>query len=394
MGVVVNMIKMNQKQNCSGCGSCANVCTIQSILMVEDNEGFLYPQVDVSKCIDCGLCEKVCPILNKRGSNHTPIAYACINKNENIRLASSSGGVFTIIAEDTINNGGVVFGAGYNDDLKLVHSFVNATVGLAKYRGSKYEQSIIGETYKQAKEFLKKNISVLFTGTPCQIGGLYSYLGKEYEKLLCIDIVCHGVPSPKVFKRYKAVIENRYGAKTKKIAFRRKDAGWKLYNLAISFDNNTEYRNIFTEDIYMRGFLQNLYLRPSCYYCSFKTIHRQSDLTIADFWGIENILPKLDDDKGTSLILVNSTKGKKVFEGLQDKMIAEEVSVDEAIKFNPSAVRSVQYNSNRDKFFEKLNSRSGDISKLILQYTKGSFQKRVYRKTRGILSKVKRKLLH
>ena len=388
------MIKIKQKQNCPGCGACANACPRQCILMVEDNEGFLYPQVDVLKCIDCGLCEKACPIINKYRSKHTPIAYACINKNENIRLESSSGGMFTIIAENTINGGGVAFGAGYNEELKLVHSYVKTIEGLAKHRGSKYEQSIIGETYKKAKEFLQKDIQVLFTGTPCQIGGLYSYLGKEYEKLLCIDIVCHGVPSPKVFKRYKAGIENRYGAKIKKIEFRRKDAGWKLYNLALSFDNNTEYRNIFTKNMYMRGFLQNLYLRPSCYYCSFKTIHRQSDITIADFWGIENILPKLNDDKGTSLVLVNSTKGKKVFEELQDKMIVEKVNVDEAIKFNPSAVRSVQYNFNRDKFFEKLNSHSGDISKLILQYTKGSFQKRVYRKTRGILSKVKRKLLH
>ncbi|MBU3111061.1 Coenzyme F420 hydrogenase/dehydrogenase, beta subunit C-terminal domain [Clostridium lacusfryxellense] len=388
------MIKIKQKQSCSGCGACANACPKQCIAMVEGDEGFLYPQVDVVKCIDCGLCEKVCPIINKWSSKHTPIAYACINKNENIRLESSSGGVFTIIGENTINSGGVVFGAAYNDELKLVHSYAITIEGLAKYRGSKYEQSIIGETYKQAKEFLHKGIPVLYTGTPCQIGGLYSYLGKEYEKLLCIDIVCHGVPSPKVFKRYKAGIEDRYGAKIKKIAFRRKDAGWKLYNLELSFDNNTEYKNIFTEDMYMRGFLQNLYLRPSCYYCSFKTIYRQSDITIADFWGIENILPEIDDDKGTSLILVNSTKGNKVFEELQDKMVVEKVDLDEAIKYNPSAVTSVKYNPNRDKFFEKLNSYSGDISKLILQYTKISFPKRVCRKIRAILSKVKRKLVH
>jgi len=388
------MIKIKKKQNCAGCAACTNACPRQCILMVEDNEGFLYPQVDVHKCIDCGLCEKACPIINKHRSKHTPIAYACINKNENIRLESSSGGVFTIIAENTINSGGVVFGASYNEELKLVHSYEKTIVGLAKYRGSKYEQSIIGETYKQAKEFLQKDIQVLFTGTPCQIGGLYSYLGKGYEKLLCIDIVCHGVPSPKVFKRYKASIENKYGAKIRRIVFRSKNWGWKLFSLVLSFDNNTEYIEKFTQDMYMQGFLQNLYLRPSCYDCSFKSINRQSDITIADFWGIENILPKLNDDKGTSLILVNSIKGNKVFEKLQDNMIVEEVDSEEAIKYNPSAISSAQYNSNRDNFFEKLNSYSGDISKLILQYTKVSFQKRVYRKTRGVLSKVKRKLVH
>ena len=388
------MIKINRKQDCSGCHSCASACPKQCITMIPDNEGFLYPQVDMTKCIDCGLCERVCPIINKTSSNHTPIAYACINKNENIRLQSSSGGVFTILAENTINNGGVVFGAGYDDELKLVHSYTDTIEGLSAFRGSKYEQSKIGKTYKRAKKFLETNKKVLFSGTPCQIGGLYSYLGKEYDNLLCIDIVCHGVPSSKVFKKYKSQLENRYDSKTKKINFRRKDSGWKRYNLALSFHNNKSYSKEFTQDIYMRGFLQNLYLRPSCYDCSFKSIHRQSDITIADFWGIENILPKLDDDKGTSLILVNSTKGKKVFEELQDKMISEKVDLDEAIKYNPSAVSSVPQNQRRDEFFEKLNSNSYDINKLILKYTKDSFQKRVYGRTRVILSKVKRKLIH
>lgn len=388
------MIKINQKQYCSGCHSCVNACVKQCIAMVEDNEGFLYPQVDVTKCIDCGLCERVCPIINKICTENTPIDYACINKNESIRLQSSSGGVFTILAENTINSGGVVFGAGYDDQLKLVHSYTNTIQGLSEFRGSKYEQSKIGETYKQAKEFLEKDVHVLFSGTPCQIGGLVSYLGKEYDKLLCIDIVCHGVPSPKVFKKYKAQVEKRYGSKTRRIVFRCKDSGWKMYSISLSFDNNRSYKKEFTQDIFMRGFLENLYLRPSCYACGFKTLNRQSDITIADFWGIENILPKLNDDKGTSLVLVNSTKGKRLFEHLEDKMIAKKVDCDEAIKYNPSAVNSVKNNPKRDKFFKKFNSYSGDIDKLILKYTKISFGKRVYGKIRGILSKVKRKIVN
>ncbi|MGH4122984.1 MAG: Coenzyme F420 hydrogenase/dehydrogenase, beta subunit C-terminal domain [Clostridium sp.] len=388
------MIKIDEKRNCCGCSSCLNACPKQCIEMKEDNEGFLYPQVDVPKCIDCGLCERVCPIINKINTDSTPIAYACINKNEGIRLQSTSGGVFTILSENTIKNGGVVFGAGYDEDLKLVHSYTNTVEGLSKFRGSKYEQSKIGETYKRAKEFLEKDVQVLFSGTPCQIGGIYSYLGKKYDNLLCIDIVCHGVPSPKVFKKYKTGLEKRFGAKTRKIVFRNKDSGWARYSVAVSFNNNSEYKKEFTQDIYMRGFLQNLYLRPSCYDCRFKTVNRQSDITIADFWGIENILPKLNDDKGTSLILVNSTKGKKVFQKLQHKMIAVKVDLDEAIKYNPSATKSVPLNTNRDKFFEKFNSSSGDINKLIHKYTKDSFRKRVYGKTRVILSKVKRKLIN
>lgn len=387
------MVIITQKQSCSGCHSCTNACPKHCITMVEDNEGFLYPEVDKTKCIDCGLCEKVCPIINKIEITHaqTPTAYACMNKNENIRLESSSGGVFTLLAENVISNGGVVFGAGFDDELNLVHSYTDTIEGLCKFRGSKYLQSKIGETYKQAKDFLGKGVQVLFSGTPCQIGGLISYIGKEYDNLLCIDIICHGVPSPKVFKKYKVELENQYSAKAQRIAFRRKDCGWKLYSVSLLFDNDTEYMKNLKQDIYMRGFLQDLYLRPSCYNCNFKTLNRQSDITIADFWGIEYVLPELNDDKGTSLVLVNSNKGQTIFENLQDKMITKQVDVDEAIKYNPSAIKSVHCNSNRNKFFKSLNSYSGDISKLILKYTKLSFRKRVYIKIRIILSKVKRK---
>lgn len=387
------MIKINQKQDCSGCHACANACPVSCIAMIEDKEGFLYPKVDKAKCINCGICEKVCPIINKKERVNDTTAYACINKDDNIRFESSSGGMFTLFAESVINDGGVVFGSEFDDEFNLVHSYTDTIGGLAKFRGSKYLQSKIGDTYKQTKKFLERGIKVLFSGTPCQISGLLSYLGRGYNNLICIDIICHGVPSPKVFKMYRTELEEKHDATTNKITFRHKDCGWKLFSILLSFNNHTEYRKDFAQDLFMRGFLKNLYLRPSCYNCKSKTLDRLSDITIADFWGINNIAPELDDDKGTSLVLVNSDKGKKIFQQLQDKMILKQVDVGEAIKYNPAAIEFVKYNPNRDKFFNSLNSSSHNVSKLIMKYTNVNLGIRVYRKTRSVLSNIKRKLV-
>lgn len=386
------MIKILDKSKCSGCHACLNICPKQCIDMQEDNEGFWYPQVDRDTCINCGLCEKVCPIINNKERVNDTEAYACINKDEKIRIKSSSGGIFTLLAESTINNDGVVFGAGFDEELNLVHSYTDNIEGLEKFRGSKYLQSRIGESYKKVKEFLEKDIKVLFSGTPCQISGLWSYLGKEYENLICIDIICHGVPSPKVFKLYRTELEKKYGSTTQRIAFRCKDYGWKLFSVLLSFNNNTEYRKDLNNDVYMKGFLQNLYLRPSCYDCKSKTLNKLSDITIADFWGIQNIKPELDDDKGISLVLINSNKGKKIFNKLYDKMIVKEVNYNEAIKYNISAVKSVDINPKSNKFFEKLDFYENNISKLITKYTKVSHIKRCYRKIRSVLSKTKRNI--
>ena len=378
------MIKITKKQDCSGCHACVNVCPVNCINMIDDKEGFLYPKINITKCINCGLCEKVCPIINKKERVNDIVAYACINNNEDIRNESSSGGIFTLLAESVINNGGVVFGAAFDKELNLVHSYTDNIEGISEFRGSKYLQSKIGTTYRQAKEFLEKGTEVLFSGTSCQISGLLSYLEKDYDNLICVDIICHGVPSPKVFKMYRSELEKKYGATTQRIAFRRKDYGWKLFSVSLLFNNDTEYIKDLTKDIYMRGFLQNLYLRPSCYDCKSKTLNRLSDITIADFWGIENIVPELDDDKGTSLVLVNSDKGEKIFQKLQDKMIIKQVDCDEAIKYNSAAIKSVNMNPKRDKFFRDLDSHYENISELIMKYTK----------MRNILSKIKRKMIY
>ena len=269
------MIHIKAKQECCGCYACYNICPQSCISMQIDEEGFWYPVVDQERCIDCGLCEKSCPVLNKSIVDNYPTAYAAVNKDKHIRNQSSSGGLFTIVAESIIRNNGIVFGAGFDDDFNVVHSWTDNIAGLNQFRGSKYIQSCIGTTYKEARDFLKQGKKVLFSGTPCQIAGLKSYLGKDYDNLMCIDIICHGVPSPNVWRRYKEALEERSQGKTLRIAFRSKVCGWKLFSLSFSFDNDKEYSKRLTEDIYLKGFLQNLYLRPSCYNCHFKTINRQ-----------------------------------------------------------------------------------------------------------------------
>ncbi len=356
--------------------------------MQSDYEGFWYPIVDMGKCIDCGLCEKTCPILKKHVVEKYPgQAYGCINKDEQIRQQSSSGGVFSAIGERVISNNGVVFGAGFDEDFNVLHSWADDLTGLANFRGSKYVQSYIGDAYKQAEDFLKQGRQVLFSGTPCQIAGLRSYLDKDYQDLVCLDIICYGVPSPLVWKKYRSkVAENK---KLQGISFRDKTLGWKRCSVRFTYSNGDKHLKDFSTDKFMQGFLGNIYLRPACYNCNFKTLNRQSDLTLADFWGVENVLPSFDDEGGTSLVLVNSQKGNKMFLSIIDKINYEKVNINQAILYNQSAVKSVTYNPKRDKFFQELSG-GVDINKLINNYTNISFSRKVYLKLRIILSPIKR----
>jgi coenzyme F420-reducing hydrogenase beta subunit len=384
------MLTIINKKDCVGCYACSNICPQNCISMESDEEGFGYPKVDYEKCIECSLCIKVCPNINKVIIHNEPSACACINNNEAIRLESSSGGLFSLIAEQVIEDGGVVFGASFNKELEVEHSFVETKEELGKLRGSKYVQSRIGETYKKAKEILDLGRKVLFTGTPCQIGGLKSYLGKSYSNLLCVDIVCHGVPSPLVWKKYVDYRQEKAGSAVQRISFRRKDDGWKRYSVSFLFKNNTEYRETMDKDLFMRAFLKDVCLRPSCYACGFKTIHRQSDITLADFWGIQNILPDMDDDKGTSLIFVNSKAGQAIIEQIVDKMQYKEVDIVEAVRYNPAAIKSAVANPHREKFFEELDKLTFD--ELVKKYCTDKLSVRVKRKTKLVASAILKKL--
>lgn len=347
--------KIKDKVDCVGCYACTNICPLNCISMNIDSEGSWYPKVDYDRCLYCEKCIDVCPTLNYKVIKNDPIAYACINKNETVRIESSSGGLFSLIAEKIIDDGGVVFGAGFNENFEVVHSYVDNKEELEKFRGSKYVQSNIGKSFSKVKEILESGRKVLFSGTPCQIAGIKSFLGKSYEKLLCIDVICYGVPLPDVWEKYLRYREKAEGSLIKKISFRNKNEGWRQFSMSILFEDGTEYIKNFEEDYYLKAYTQNLTLRLSCYACNFKTLHRQSDITIADFWGIENIFPELDDDRGTSLIFINSTYGRFIFEQIKDKILFKKVDIYEAVKYNPTAIKSAPYNPKREKFLKELN---------------------------------------
>ena len=387
------MIKIQEKSECCGCHACYNICPTGAIIMEEDERGFKYPVINKEKCINCGACEKACPIL-KNNINNTkkdfPEAYACKNKNDEIRMKSSSGGIFTLIAKIILELDGIVFGAGFDDKYNVVHSYIENEDDLSRFRGSKYLQSTIGDTYKKAKEFLDNDRYVLFTGTPCQIEGLRTYLKKDYEKLYTQDIICHGVPSPKVWRKYLEELKKKDEAELEEVNFRKKDnTGWNLFQLSMRYGKN-EHVKTHREDAYMQLFLKDLILRDSCYNCKFKKKNRISDITLADFWGIKNIRPDMDDDKGTSLVIINSEKGKELLDKIQDEVVKEEVNFEEAIRYNPSMIKSVSKPKQREDVFNNLENES--IEELLKKYMpKPSIIRKVLRKLKRIAKKIIKK---
>ncbi|WP_434798766.1 Coenzyme F420 hydrogenase/dehydrogenase, beta subunit C-terminal domain [Terrisporobacter vanillatitrophus] len=382
------MIEIKKKSECCGCYGCTNVCPKQCIDMNIDNEGFWYPKVNKDICIGCGLCEKVCPVISEtKKEEFNTKAYACKNKNEKVRLSSSSGGVFTNLCEYVIKNNGVVFGAGFNENFEVEHSEATTIEECEKFRGSKYVQSKIGNTYNHAKRYLDEGKIVLFSGTQCQIKGLSLYLKKKYKSLILVDIICHGVPSPLVFDLYKTNLKKKYNSDIERIGFREKDKGWKEFSYETKFKNGERYIKTLHEDTYMKGFLKDLYLRPSCYECKAKNFTNNSDISLADYWGVQNKHSEFDDDKGISLILVNSKKGQEIFYKIDDNMEIVETDLDYATSYNPCIVKSVKYNQERDRFFKKLNG--NNLNELIEKNIKVSMSKKIILKIESILSRIK-----
>lgn len=296
--------------------------------------------------------------------NFNKKAYAGYNIDENIRISSSSGGVFTLLAEEILKNGGVVFGAEFDENYNVKHGYVEKKEDLEKLRESKYVRSELGNSYVEVKKFLDSGRMVLFTGTPCQIAGLKKYLKEDYENLFLQDIICHGTPMKKVWNRYKQCME--INEKTGNVKFRSKDYGWKNYSLKIYYDNKKNYINNITKDSYMKAFLSNISLHDSCYDCKFKGETRLSDITLADFWGIEKVLPEMDDDKGTSLIIVNSDKGMQLLQNVSSNLKLEEVNFEESIKYNPSYSQSSKCHPKRKEFLEQLDTT--DFDKLVNRF--------------------------
>ena len=345
------------KKDCCGCHACAVSCPKQCITMERDEEGFWYPKVDKSACVNCGLCEKVCPVLNAVPADEaaTPAAYAAMNEETQVRLESSSGGVFSALAKQVIAGGGIVFGAAWTEDYRDVHHIGAETEeDLSLLRGSKYVQSTLGDCYAQAKKALEEGRPVLFSGTPCQAEGMHTFLGKDYDNLLLVDIACHGVPAPAVWQRYLRECEKKAGAPVRSVQFRSKDTGWHGYKVKLTFENGTRQAIKAPADPFMNAFIRNACLRPSCHDCRFKKLNRVSDLTLADFWGIEDICPEMDDNKGTSLVLVHTQKGSDALK--QQKLQLRQVEVLPALVQNPSVVKASPVNPNRAAFLAALET--------------------------------------
>lgn len=382
------MINIKEKEQCCGCSACYNICPQNAIIMEEDKKGFKYPKVNIEKCINCKLCEKVCPIINnKEGVNKTK-AYASINKDDEIRKESSSGGIFTLLAEEVIEMDGVVFGAAFDENFNVIHKCIKNKNEIGELRGSKYVQSDIGESYKQAKIFLEQNKYVLFTGTPCQIEGLKNFLGKNYDKLYTQDFICHGVPSKKIWKKYLSFMQKDKEKLIKTINFRNKKHGWENYSMNIEYNNKKIYNKEHNKDIYMRAFLQNISLRESCYNCQFKKYNRNSDITLADFWGISKVKPEINDHKGTSLVIINSNKGKFLFEKIRNRCIIKEVDLEEAIRYNKAFAFSAKYNENSEKFFEDVDD-GISFDKAIKKYTiKPTLMRKIINKCKDNMRKL------
>lgn len=381
------MRNMN-RQTCNGCTACMAVCPKNCIVMQPDKLGFLYPTIDAQKCVNCSLCEAICPETKNTANKNMnmPNAYAVIGKDEDVREKSSSGGVFSLLAFHVLSHGGVVFGAAFDESFHSVHHIaVSSPEDLKKLQGSKYIQSKIENTYLEAKQCLEEGKPVLFSGTPCQIDGLRAVLKKDYDNLYLQDIICHGVPAPAVWDLYISHLEKKYGAKAIDVSFRNKKDSWKQYSLYVKFANGKAFSQKGSENLYMRAFLRDYDLRSSCYRCSHKELNRNADITLADFWGIENICPDMDDDKGTSLVIVHSAKGKQWLDAIAKNMIIKEINIEKAVGYNPSMIRAAREPAKRQQFENEFSET--EIYKLLNRYCATSIKKKIWCKIKSFIKK-------
>lgn len=374
------MIYINNKADCCGCGSCVEICPKQCITFEEDAEGFWYPKVNMYDCIECGLCETRCPVLNEyKAIDYAREAYGTYIKDDSVRAKSSSGGIFGAIAESVLIDGGFVCGAAFDEKFEVSHVMIDSLEQLDLLRGSKYLQSRNKGIYTQVREKLIEGKNVLYSGTACQVAGLKKYLNKEYENLITIDVLCHGVPSPKLWKKYIDELSDFRRNRIDDVIFRNKDMGWKSYSVKIDIDGGNGICEKYPQNCYMRLFLSNICLRPSCHSCRYKSMERPSDITMGDFWGIEQVLPELDDDKGTSIVQINTAKGKKVFNKIEGNLIYQKVDIDVALPQTADSRKSVNIHPKREKFFSQLDKKNmNQLIRLIEP---------------SILGKIKRKLL-
>lgn len=386
-------------QNCSSCAACANVCARSAISMQLDVEGFYRPVIDAGKCVQCGACERACPwsksIDNPNVADISPKTVATYAKDESIRLQSSSGGIFTVLAERVLDDGGVVVGVAQTASTRFGHIVVDNKADLAKLRGSKYVQADVGLVYREVRSLLKAGRKVLFSGTPCQVAGLYAVLGNAAASadLFTVDIVCHGTPGVKVFEKYVRELEKEKSALVASSRFRDKRMGWRLFSMTSSLNTISgdcfQFSKTLREDKFMRVFLQNICLNSSCADCHYGKLPRIADITLGDYWNIAKVHPQMDDNKGTSVVLLNTEHGKALFESVAGKVAQCDSKVEYAIAGNPCIVRSSTPHPKRAEFFASLDKCT--LDQLIKMYCPfPSPLKRVYIRVRGLLGRIKR----
>lgn len=357
------MLPFNEQNNpalCTGCGACVQACPHRCITLKRDAEGFEYPVIETSCCVNCGICEEVCPANKDWRTLHKtspePLLYAAWHRDDGIRQQSSSGGVFTALAQSILKDGGIVFGAGFSPERRLRHVAVTNEVQLNQLRGSKYVQSCTENTYIETRNALNAGKQVLYSGTPCQIAGLYSFLGDNPEKLYTVDLICHGVPSPMVFEFYLQYMEQKTGCQVTHINFRDKRHGWHRFSMAIETKNNTVSTNTLDRDPYLVCFLRNLCLRPACMACVYTQPQRIGDITLGDFWNIGKCHPELDDDRGISEVLLNTARGEQLFQSCSDYLFTQACRFEDGIQqtmLTPSVA-----STRRAEFFDDLEQLS------------------------------------
>lgn len=379
------MIEVTDKGMCCGCGACVAACPVDCIGWREDAEGFLYPLADAGRCIGCGRCEAVCPMLDPGTGTDPRAIFAVKNPDEGIRMESSSGGLFSLLAENVLDAGGAVFGAAFDTDWSVRHTEATGRDGLSALRGSKYLQSRMEDTFRKAGKHLKDGREVLFSGTSCQIAGLRNFLGRDYPGLLAVETVCHSIPSPKVWKQYLKETAGEDSVITS-VTFRDKSRGWKDFSLVIKGrrPEDTAERTLLSQTTrgnrYMRGFLRGLYSRPSCPRCPAKAFASGADLAIADFWGADEFYPAADDNKGITLAFALTRKGEEI---LKKAITADSftVSLREAVKHNPRIMSPVAAHARREEFFNNLGHIP--VEKMVEDYTRRTLVQKIKRRIRG-----------
>ena len=389
----IGMPYLANKNECKGCSACVSACRRRCLQMKTDAYGFAFPfLMNPNQCVHCRKCEKTCPVLRSVDTmNREPEAYAAYSLDEMIRLDSSSGGVFTEISVSIIKDEGCIWGASYNNNFAVEHICIETEAELWKLRGAKYAQSKMNDCFRKVKTALERGRKVLFSGTPCQVAGLRSFLQKDYDNLLCIDFVCHGVPSPMVWEKYvqyRANADNN-GTLPRYINLRCKDSGWSRYSYSVDFhyQDATRYICRNSEDIFMRLFINDYILRKSCSACQFKGYNRVSDITLGDFWGIWDIKPEMDDNKGTSLVLIHSLKGKNMLNSISNKIMSQQVTLEQASRMNRSLLQSSAHKTSREEMLDTIADNGFQFTQASLQQ-KNNLTESIINKTRRIVKKL------